>query len=1676
MGQPPAHARPRSRPAAVVCGLVALSLAAGAFAGTANAAPRAGAPPTATTPPADPRVAAEKAATAQAKQTGQDTPVPELTTETDTVTARPDGTFALKRSVEPSRTKKTGVWRDLDPTLTRAGDGTVRPASTTTDLALGGGGSRLLASMTNGGRKLTFTWPTALPAPVLAGDGALYPGVLPDVDLKVSATEQGGFSHTLIVKTAAAAKNPQLATLKLGMSTDGVTVGATGEGRMAAKSPDGREVFRAPAPTMWDSRTTPKSDGAARGAASTAGTADTGPGAIPADELASTDKRPGVHATTAPIGAEVGGGALTLTPDQGLINASDTVFPLYIDPVWVPMLDRVSMYGWAQSAFPTIPGRDNVNWLPGAGYQWYDQPSGLERSFYRVDYNWQGRLNGKSIKKVVFTTTQVYSARFSCLDAEAEPVYLHLTTDTLTNDTNWNNQPTDLGLWGTASVPGTKKPNCGDRKAEFDLTANLAAHQNWETLTFGVYGKESPKTTANLGFKRFSREAADNYITIEYNTRPNTPTDLHMTPEPVNGEASGNCGYVPGVNPAVGTVSLFATLSDPDGHDLVARFNVDEVGNGNPLVYDSGWVSAGPSGHIARADVPGAKLLDGHTYTWSVTSDDTDLKSDWVNGCTFTVDATPPSGPTITSTDYPVDGSNKKAGDKGDFYLTATDGQSGVEAIEYTLDNFVPVGGAPRATLDPVSGKWRIKDLPVGMWYTHHLYAQTVDKAGNRSPQSLYTFFVAADPNATLSIGDIDGNKLPDLLTVDDSGALRMYGSTTDPTTGGVVASPANQGPGTENGKPSWTGTGISHRGGAGIYRDNLYALGGGQVFLYRNNGLDPNGRYFSTSRRSPVPKPPADGCVDLTRPNTPCADYASNWGKTTQIVAPGNVDPVPGQAANAGLDLITVETDTTGAPRLWLFHGANSASVFDHASLVGTGDWGNLDLIAPGDATGDGLPDLWARDRVSGSLYQYASKKNADGTADVTALGNTAARTLIGTGFTTAVYTEVRSDGDLDGDGKADAWAKDSLGRLYVFRGKTPGTDGNAFEPGRLIADDQTKWDTCESFTNPADPTNTAAKLKLCGPVLAKYKKLGGPAGPLKLPLTGIKTEADTVGRYADFQGGNTGTTAGASIHWSPTTGAWSAYGGIRDKWLTTGGTSGPLGYPSSDENPVKDGAQTTIGSESLFAGTTTTGTGAITWTDTLGAHILNGPIHERWQTMGGPRSVLGFPSTDILPTNAQKPGTFAHFRIPGATGDTASIYRSDATGAWPVWGSIRETWAAQGWETGPLGFPTSAEYGVMAGAGSDFEGGHIRWNMHTGGTTVYPGVDETPMGRTMLAGDFDGDGRSDVATVVDFGGCATGWFTQLRRADGSLGDPRQSYVQPAGTFCQGDAKYAAGDFDGDGRADIAALYHYGNGHVRVFTFPANGGGDGGFRSGPVGWEHPAGWDFDRTTLLAGDVSGDKRADLVLVQGYADGRMSTHSLPAAAGGVFATLVNGWVETTPDWWRYQNARYTLGDLNGDGRADLGAVYVHDNGDAKAFGFLTRPDGTIPAPVASWNAPGAGWDIGQIQATAADTNGDKRADIVLMFGEAGARTTLRTLLAKADGTLNAPFASWDSGAGNWEAPRAAPLAGDVDGDGRADITAVYDYGTTHWAAFTFTAKADGGLNTYTKSWEAQAGIW
>jgi hypothetical protein len=208
------------------------------------------------------------------------------------------------------------------------------------------------------------------------------------------------------------------------------------------------------------------------------------------------------------------------------------------------------------------------------------------------------------------------------------------------------------------------------------------------------------------------------------------------------------------------------------------------------------------------------------------------------------------------------------------------------------------------------------------------------------------------------------------------------------------------------------------------------------------------------------------------------------------------------------------------------------------------------------------------------------------------------------------------------------------------------------------------------------------------------KYRDLGGPAGFLGEPVTAEQPTSDGRGRVRVFQGG--------TIYWTTATGAHEVHGLIRGKYQAIGAERSPLGYPVTDESRTPD----QVGRYSGFQ------FGSIYWTPATGAFEVHGRIGERYQALGGPDGLLGYPLTDETGT-PDRIGRYNHFQ-------NGSIYWTPRTDAHEVHGAIRGRWSDLGWERGLLGYPISDEHDTPDGAGrvSDFQGGKIVWSRAAGAT----------------------------------------------------------------------------------------------------------------------------------------------------------------------------------------------------------------------------------------------------------------------------------------------------------------------------------------------------------------------
>ncbi len=201
------------------------------------------------------------------------------------------------------------------------------------------------------------------------------------------------------------------------------------------------------------------------------------------------------------------------------------------------------------------------------------------------------------------------------------------------------------------------------------------------------------------------------------------------------------------------------------------------------------------------------------------------------------------------------------------------------------------------------------------------------------------------------------------------------------------------------------------------------------------------------------------------------------------------------------------------------------------------------------------------------------------------------------------------------------------------------------------------------------------------------------------------------------------------------------------------------------------------------------------------------------------------------------------------------------------------------------------------------------------------------------VLAADFNGDGKLDLAIVLDAGTSGQGYVAiLLGHGDGTFGSPVNF---PAGPQ---PIRFAAGDFNGDGKIDIAISN---NAHDSAFNpIPSieilAGRGDGTFVAptnlplAPI----PTG------SILAVDVNGDGNLDLVFVDSQQLKSDKVWVLPGNGNGTFRQPVGTDVGSAGGTLSYA-------DLNHDGKMDLLVADPSSN----AFAVLPgNGDGTFQTPV------------------------------------------------------------------------------------------------------------------------------
>ncbi|WP_244313337.1 LamG-like jellyroll fold domain-containing protein [Streptomyces zinciresistens] len=702
----------------------------------------------------------QTAAQAKAAETGDPVEVLSLRDERSTTVANPDGTFTINRYVEPVRTRQDGKWTDIDTTLVEQKNGTFAPKAALTAMSFSGGGDKTFAKIEKDGRALALDWLGPLPKPKISGSTASYANVLSGVDLNVTASAEG-FSHVLVVKSAEAAANPQLAELELPVSTASLKLEETVDGGLTAiDSGSGGAVFEAPKPMMWDS---------SRKAA-------TAPSVSPSAESATT---PPDGAEVADVAVDITSDTVSLRPDRDLLTSDDTVYPVYIDPV-VKTASRtgwtmVSSY-WANQTFWKFGGDEGVGRCPADVSALCAASTDVKRQFFAIPTS---SFEGKDIISATFAVTMTFTYSDSAREVQLGRVN-STGASAINSATTWGNQPSLKETIATKS-PTNPAGSCTstNQNVLFDVkgTVQKAADNGWDTTTLRLRaGNESVYSY----WKRFCGNA---YVSVTYNRPPLQPDqdELNMTPGGTCESGKATSHYV------TGPPKLSAVIKDYDHNDtgssgqkVQAEFKVWWTNSAGAEVVryattvQKTTTGVGQTGealfrytvgdNIAGDGQDGFSIPENTTIAWAVRGLDENSAGPWSTDgdqtrCEFIYDNTAPKAASVTSAAYPDDDAwHAGTGDYGRFTMDSPSS----DVVRYSYYFTGPQADRKPEEVDATSpgGPATIPWMPPSEG-AYVLHVTAIDGAGKAQKVPTAYVFLVSDgraPVAAWTLGDAKGS------------------------------------------------------------------------------------------------------------------------------------------------------------------------------------------------------------------------------------------------------------------------------------------------------------------------------------------------------------------------------------------------------------------------------------------------------------------------------------------------------------------------------------------------------------------------------------------------------------------------------------------------------------------------------------------------------------------------------------------------------------------------------------------------------------------------------------------------------------------------------------------------------------------------------------------------------
>lgn len=238
------------------------------------------------------------------------------------------------------------------------------------------------------------------------------------------------------------------------------------------------------------------------------------------------------------------------------------------------------------------------------------------------------------------------------------------------------------------------------------------------------------------------------------------------------------------------------------------------------------------------------------------------------------------------------------------------------------------------------------------------------------------------------------------------------------------------------------------------------------------------------------------------------------------------------------------------------------------------------------------------------------------------------------------------------------------------------------------------------------------------------------------------------------------------------------------------------------------------------------------------------------------------------------------------------------------------------------------------------------------------------------LQVGDVNNDGKDDITLVYAYGSTSTSIWNFISNGNG-FSSRNKAFTHDS--FAYSRVKFTQGDVTGDGRDDIVTLYKYSSDKIAIIVFEKT---DTSYRVKV--WRRLSGWSWDNSTLKVGDINNDSVDDVVIVYGYPS-KIAIWDF-ISSGNDFNYVKKSYTRSE---FYYSKSKFALGDVTGDGKDDVVAMYNYGNG---IIGFwIFERKGTGYLAKIWWKSGEGRWDFKLTNLEVGDLDNSGRDDIIPVYG-------------------------------------------------------------------------------------------